>query len=389
MPHAVSPSEREPLPEPLPEPLGAFEAPEALVGQVLDGRYRLLSLISQGSMGAVYRAEQLQLGRVVAIKLMWLDESMVVEPARATAAELFLHEAATLARLDARNTVRIFDFGVWRERPYLVMEYIAGQRLATIIRQEGHLAPSRAVSLAVQACRSLREAHRLGVVHRDLKPANILVTIDEEGELVKVVDFGLVTPSGGRAAKAEQGRLVGSPRYMAPEQIQEQAVDGRTDVYSLGVLLFHMLTGELPFAPKGTAPTLLAHLSEPPPTLAAKLGAGALPACFEWTVATALAKDPDERFASVDELRTALGACQVALAGGPALAHVQPSLVDGRCVLPDALLDGHAPRASEHVDRPTTAPEAGSAPVLKVMLGLVVAVLGIAVLLLLLDPGPT
>jgi serine/threonine-protein kinase len=382
---APSPTERE-LP---PESPGAFEAPEALVGQVLDGRYRLLSLISQGSMGAVYRAEQLQLDRVVAIKLMWLDEAMVVEPARKTAAELFLHEAATLARLDARNTVRIFDFGVWRERPYLVMEYIAGQRLASIIHQEGRLEPGRVVELAVQVCRSLREAHRLGVVHRDLKPANILVTIDEEGELVKVVDFGLVTHSGGQGASAEQGRLVGSPRYMAPEQIQEQAVDGRTDVYSLGVLLFRMLTGELPFAAKGTAPTLMAHLSETPPTLASKLGAGVLPACFEWTVATALAKDPADRFGSVDELRTALGACQVALAGGPALAQVQPSLVDGRCVLPDALLDGVLPRASELVDRPTAAPEPGTVPLLKVMLGLVVAVLGLAVVLLLLDPGPT
>ena len=309
---------------------------------------------------------------------------------REAAADRFLKEAATLARLDARNTVRIFDYGVWNDRPYLVMEYIAGQRLTSLIRQHGTLDPERAVDLAVQMCRSLREAHRLGIVHRDLKPDNILVTVDEDGELVKVVDFGLVTRSGATGEDTGEGMLVGTPRYMAPEQMGNRSVDARADIYSLGLLIYRMLTGGWPYEATGTSSTLLAHLEAEPATVASRLPDGrAVPACVEWTIATALEKSPSDRFGSVDELRVALAACRVALKGGPALAQLTPTLRNGTCVVPDALLEGGSELNTE-ISLVSVPPASSSAtvPLLKVMLSIVVVVLGLAVLLLLADPGP-
>lgn len=365
----------------------ARTSPEALIGQLIDGRLRVLSLISRGSMGAVYRAEQVNLGRVVAVKVVSLDTAYVGADEQASADQRFMNEAATLARLAATNTVRIYDFGVWRGRPYLVMEYIAGQNLASVLQREGALAPERALDIAVQICRSLREAHRIGVIHRDLKPANILVTVGEDGELVKVVDFGLVKGVEDQSETTSAGRLVGSPNYMSPEHIREDPVDPRSDIYSVGLLLFRMLTGHLPFDRQGTVATLVAHLEDEPTRLADRLPDGEhLPEAFEWTVATCLKKDPDDRFASVDEFRKALEACRAVL-GMPDAAHVQPRLVDGRTVLPEGVLDWGGGRPT---DLPLEAPPLPSAPsrLLKLMLGMVVFVLSLAVVLLLLDPGP-
>lgn len=240
---------------------------DARIGAVIDGRYRLLSAISSGSMGRVYRAEQLQLDRVVAIKVMELNPSLITDPDIETYRQRFLNEAGALARLMSPYTVRIFDFGFWGQAPYLVMEFVDGTTLSRLVRTEGPLPVERSLRIAEQVCRSLHEAHQAGIVHRDLKPGNILISRDDEGvDQVKEVDFGLVKVDGDGQDLTIAGQILGSPNYMAPELIREdEQIDGRADVYALGITLFRMLTRKAPFSGGQTATVLMAHLQRPLP----------------------------------------------------------------------------------------------------------------------------
>jgi len=283
---------------------------DPFIGQVIEGRYRVLNGISRGTMGRVYRAEQLLLGRMVAIKVMAVQGSLGQPDEQAANERRFLNEAAALARLEAPNTVRIFDFGVWEGQPYLVMEYVEAHNLDRILRREGRLPPGRAVQIAVQIGRSLREAHRLGIVHRDLKPANILVKeTGDDGDLVKVVDFGLVVGPGLDPELTRAGRLVGSPNHMSPEQIREQPLDGRSDIYALGVLIFRMVTGRVPFPREGAAAVLSAHLHDPPPRMDEVVSDPRIAEPLEAVVARTLEKDPNLRHADVHELMVDLERC--------------------------------------------------------------------------------
>src|SRR5580704_6309909 len=222
---------------------------DALLGSTLPGGYRVTHLVGVGGMGRVYCAEQVALGRTVAVK--------VVHPSLAdeelTSAR-FLNEARAASRLSHPNSVAIFDFGRTDDgRPYIVMEYLRGRDLGRVAADEGPLPLARVVDVLRQTLGALEEAHALGIVHRDLKPDNVVLEPLRSGlDLVKVVDFGLAkilqeAPMAGGPALTRPGLVCGTPEYMSPEQGRGDALDGRSDLYSVGVVLFELLTGRVPF----------------------------------------------------------------------------------------------------------------------------------------------
>ncbi|RYZ04068.1 MAG: serine/threonine protein kinase [Myxococcales bacterium] len=258
---------------------GAAEM-DALIGRQVGGRFTITGRIARGGMACVYRATQAQLNRLVAIKVL---RSSVVKD-EASAADFrrrFLQEAEILSRLQHPNLVTLLDYGQIGELPgdhyYIAMEYLQGETLARRFRSVGRLGVAQSIRIARQVGRGLREAHRQGFVHRDLKPSNImLVPEDDESDIVKLIDFGIGKVVHARAmgpADAEEeertrvGLLLGSPRYMAPEQIRGELVEPRTDLYGLGIILFQALTGHVPFEQKSEVETMLAHCSMPAPPL--------------------------------------------------------------------------------------------------------------------------
>ncbi|MCB9763761.1 MAG: serine/threonine protein kinase [Alphaproteobacteria bacterium] len=306
------------------------EGTDPLIGQSIAGRFLVRSLISRGSMGKVFLAEQQPLGRMVALKV--LDVRVRGDHEDDAFDRRFVNEASALARLHHPNTVRIYDYGVWEGLTWLAMEYIQGDTLSALLR-DGPLDPSRALRIATRVCASLNEAHAAGIIHRDLKPGNVLIrsTPSDGEEVVKVVDFGLVKDMEDGSDLTAAGLIMGSPLYMAPEQVKGLKVDPRADLYALGVMLYRMLTGVPPFQAAGTVGVLVAHVNTPPPPFSTHADAPALPPCVEWTVMRCLEKSPDDRFADATELKRALRACRLALED-PTLAMVSLELQDGRLV---------------------------------------------------------
>jgi serine/threonine-protein kinase len=275
--------------------------PDELIGRVINDRFRVISVIARGGMGRVYRAEQVPLGRMVAIKTLDLrHEGGNHDP---LFQQRFFLEASIASKLQHPNTVTVFDYGRTSDDLYFIaMELVEGRSLLNLIRSESPLPHARVVHIAMQIARSLREAHRLDVIHRDLKPGNVLLTkhADEE-DFVKVLDFGLVKHIESEADQelTKAGLFMGSPKYMAPEQIRgEEEIDGRADVYALGVVMYEMLTGKVPFDRENTVKLLLAHLHESPPPLSVE----GCPDGLAQLVMRCLAKDPKQRPASMDEL---------------------------------------------------------------------------------------
>lgn len=322
------------------------------IGRIVAGRFEIRRCLARGSMGRVFLAIQHPLGREVAVKVLETRENL---EDGAAYEERFLMEASVLARLSHPNTVRVFDYGTWEGRLYLVMEYVEGDTLRSLLKLEGRLEAERAIRLCTSVAASLQEAHDEGVVHRDLKPGNILVQQRPNRlEKVKVVDFGLVKEVDPEVEVTGSGLLMGTPRYMSPEQIQEDGVDGRADIYALGVVLFRCLTGHLPF-PLRTAPALLsAHLNTPVPAFRDVEPGLELPPVVEWTVRRCLEKRPKDRFRDAGELIAALDACRVALQE-PDWFHVELALVDGVVVSPfergDALASSRSLSASRSLAR--------------------------------------
>ncbi|AGC48330.1 serine/threonine protein kinase [Myxococcus stipitatus DSM 14675] len=284
---------------------------DPLLGQVLHGRFRVLSPVGAGGMGRVYRALQLPLERVVALKVM--------SPSFPTASDpefqrRFLLEASITAKLSHPNTVTVIDYGKTEDGTfYIAMEYLEGRTLAEHLAS-GPMPWPRAVDIAQQVCRSLREAHRLGVVHRDLKPANVMLLAEEGRDHVKVLDFGLVKSfvvageSGASQAVPEitqGGMFLGSPMYMAPEQARNLA-DARSDIYALGVLLYQMLMGRPPFVMQDPLELIFAHQKEPPPRFQTVRPEVVIPEAVEAVVRRCLEKQPAHRYESMEALLEAL-----------------------------------------------------------------------------------
>jgi len=231
-------------------------------GAVFAGRYEIMGLLGKGGMGAVYRARDRQLDEVVAVKVL-RPEVVKDDP---TLLDRFKHETKLARKITHRNVLRTHDFGDTEGTPYISMEYVDGVTLKDLIQSKGALPLGVGLRIAKQMCQGLDAAHRQGVIHRDIKPQNMLI-LPETGEL-KIMDFGIARGAevkAGAGGLTTDGTVMGTPDYMAPEQAQGQPVDFRTDVYALGVVLFEVFTGTLPFKADNPMATVLAHIQNPPP----------------------------------------------------------------------------------------------------------------------------
>jgi serine/threonine-protein kinase len=285
-------------------------ARDPLVGRLVAGKYRVQRLIARGGMGRIYQAEQEPLGRVVALKV--LDSRYVQSDQDPEFQKRFLLEASTCARLTHPNSVKVYDYGrledLADETYFMVMEYIDGRTLRQALADYGYFPSGRALRITREIARALREAHRQGIVHRDLKPSNVMLVPSDEGESVKVLDFGIVKIIRDDAGDLTVGgRFLGSPRYMSPEVIRHASVDPRSDVYSLGVLLYEMLCGLPPFSAERGVQTMMMHLNDPVPALRARAGVD-VPPTVEAIARRCLEKDPGARFPAVDDLIGAIDA---------------------------------------------------------------------------------
>jgi serine/threonine-protein kinase len=296
-------------------------APDPLIGRSINDRFKVTALIARGGMGKVYRAEQAPLGRLCAIKVLNPNYAGEHDP---EFHKRFFLEASIASKLTHPNTVTIFDYGRTDDDIYyMAMEYLEGVTLHRAIREAGHFPEERAAHIARQICRALREAHSLGVIHRDLKPANIfLVQHGDESDFVKVLDFGLVKNVSDTKTEelTQTGLFMGSPKYMAPEQIRGDKVDARTDIYALGIIMYEMLAGKVPFDRPNSVNILMAHVNEEAPAIRAMNPNAQLSPELEQTVMRCMAKDPEQRFRSMDEVLAALkrvgGSALTATIGG-------------------------------------------------------------------------
>jgi serine/threonine protein kinase len=258
-------------------------------------------------MGKVYRAEQAPLGRVCALKVLNPNYAGDQDP---EFHKRFFLEASIASKLTHPNTVTIFDYGRTDDDVYyMAMEYLVGHTLHRAIREAGHFPEERAAHIARQICRALREAHSLGVIHRDLKPANIfLVEHGDETDFVKILDFGLVKNVSDTKTEdlTQTGLFMGSPKYMAPEQIRGDRVDARTDIYALGIILYEMITGKVPFDRPNSVNILMAHVNEEAPPLRQMNPNTQVSPAFEELIARCMAKEPSDRFSSMDAVLAAL-----------------------------------------------------------------------------------
>ena len=281
-------------------------------GVVLDSRYRLLSRLGTGGMAEVWAAEDTELGRQVALKMLHsrlaADQDFV---------ERFRREASAAAGLQHPNVVSVYDRGESQGTYYIAMEYLRGASLKDLVRR-GPLDAGYAVELVVQVLRAAGFAHRRGIVHRDLKPHNVM--LDDEGR-VKVTDFGIAR--AGASDMTETGSIMGTAQYLSPEQAQGHAVTPASDIYSIGVMLFELLTGRVPFEGESPVTIALRHVSEPPPP-PSRLNPRVSPA-LDAVVLRALAKDPRDRFADADEFIAALTAAQTSPEDATEVTRIVPA----------------------------------------------------------------
>ncbi|MDP3217442.1 MAG: serine/threonine-protein kinase, partial [Deltaproteobacteria bacterium] len=396
--------------EPVSTTTGTSTAPgDPLIGRVINDRFKVLSIIARGGMGKVYRAEQAPLGRIVALKVLQPNYNGESDP---EFHKRFFLEASIVSKLTHPNTVTLYDYGQSSDNVYfMAMEYLEGRTLHRLLRDDAPLEVGRALHILVQACRALREAHGHGVIHRDLKPANLyLVRHDDDPDFVKVLDFGLLkrTDETAEEALTQTGLFMGSPKYMAPEQIRGERVSPATDVYSLGVILFELLTGKVPFERSSSVNLLMAHVSDPVPTLVETNPLVQVPAAVEEIVYRCLAKRPEERYASMDELIAAIKHAGASVGrplgsmsgefinslGGRVPTSGESPVAPLTSTLPPPLPRAPTPResltaAAPNITAPPPAPEARRSPLL-LGVGLFVLAVGLGVAIrLVAAPSPS
>jgi serine/threonine-protein kinase len=282
----------------------AGDPADRLVGEIVDERWKLVEPLGAGGMGVVYRAERVKLGKLVAIK--FLDERAA---ASKPAVARFDREARAISRLHHRHCVSILDFGVWRGRPYIVMEYVAGRPLNKEMGKTA-MTPERSVRIMKQILEALRHAHAMGVVHRDLKPENVMLTESTgESDYVKLLDFGLARIISVDEPSISMPKMVaGTPSYMSPEQARGEKVDHRTDIYSAGVILYGMVTGKKPFSAPEMIDVLRMHMNVRPPSPRKVAPERRISVELERVILKALEKDRDARFYHAEAFLAALEA---------------------------------------------------------------------------------
>jgi serine/threonine-protein kinase len=271
-------------------------------GTIIGHKYRIDELIAEGGMGIVYRAWHLALEQPVAIKVVLSEYA-----AHPRVVARFLSEARVMAQMRGTHVARVLDTGYLEGgSPYLVLEYLVGRDLRTVLQTDGPLPLSRAVEYVLQACEAMAEAHGLGIVHRDLKPDNLFLTQLPDGtEVLKVIDFGISMRLDAELSSTLQAQNLGSPQYMAPEQITSpDGVDARADIWSLGIVLFELLTNAVPFSAESTDLTCYRILTEEPTPLASLRSD--LPPELQALLGQCLCKSRDDRYANVQELAEAL-----------------------------------------------------------------------------------
>ncbi len=337
---------------------GAFpgqEQGDPLIGTLVGDRFLIHEKLGEGGMGVVYRAEQTAIKRQVALKV--LHQALTKEESLHAR---FHNEAEASSRLTHPNTVTIFDFGQTNEGSlYIAMEFIKGKNLDDELQENGPMDVGRVCHIMGQACGSLADAHANKIVHRDLKPENIMLC-DRAGQtdVVKVLDFGIakVLEDDGqdqRKALTKTGMVFGTPQYMSPEQIRGEKVDNRTDVYSMGVIMYQMLTGELPFTAETPMGALSKHLVDDPPTFTEINRESSIPDRVEAVVMAALEKKADDRPQSMNELyerlQEAVGDAAPAAAAPIAKTQVSPA-------------ETPAPAAATSPDKTAAMPGPGAKP---------------------------
>ena len=276
--------------------------PHVAPGSLFSGRYDVLGTIGKGGMGVVYRARDRQLDEVVALKVLRSDV-LKDDP---TLLERFKQEIKLARRITHRNVLRTHDFGETQGTPYISMEYLEGVTLKDLIRGKGALPLPVGLRIAKQMCLGLEAAHQEGVVHRDIKPQNMLI-IPESGDL-KIMDFGIARVSemkAGAAGLTSTGTVMGTPDYMPPEQAQGQPADFRSDIYSLGIVLYEIFTGHLPFTGDSVMAVVLAHIQKPAP--APRQANPAIPPELEAIILRCIEKSPSKRYQRVEEVLEDLG----------------------------------------------------------------------------------
>jgi len=266
-----------------------------MIGNVISS-YKIMAKLGEGAMGTVYKGLDFMLDREVAIKVLRPELARYPE-----LVERFRAEAVTLAKLHHANIATLYNFLRQGDDYFMVMEYVPGETLDALLRRCGALPSQQAVALFAQALEGIARAHKMGIIHRDIKPANVMLT--PAGE-VKVMDFGIAKALNSAQRLTREGRLVGTVEYMSPEQIHGEALDTRSDIYSLGVLLYELLTGRAPFSSTSEFAIMQAHVSAAP--LPPRELVPSIPQAVERALLQALAKEPAQRFETAEAFRTAL-----------------------------------------------------------------------------------
>lgn len=275
------------------------------LGANIDGKFKIVSLLSEGGMGVTFLAEQEELGRKVVLKILHLNLANDPE-----GRERFIREAQLLGSLQHSHLVQVYSAGVYADEfPYIAMEYLEGKTLEEYLRASGPIDWKKACRITMQVCDAMAYCHAAGVIHRDLKPANIIILQNTQSDFVKVIDFGLAkTLDGNKNTLTATGLVVGSPHYMSPEGCAGQKPDSRSDIYSLGCVLYEMLAGRAPFISESPFELFSAHKADQPVEPSKHVPNIVIPSALDGTVLKALEKEPLSRFASMEEFSQNLAA---------------------------------------------------------------------------------